>query len=405
MDNVTHSLTGLALGELIERSLPAESDPQRARVRHRLMLVSCWAASNFPDLDLVLTGMAPRPLGYLLQHRGHTHTLVGTIPQALLLIAAIWLLWPAARRLLGSDRAALGGMLAAIASGLLLHIGMDFLNVYGVHPYYPFDRRWVYGDLVFIVEPVFWVAFGVPLAMLAGRRARWLCLGTLALVLALFLLLGYLAWWSLVVLLAGGLVLAMVGTASAGRSRRGLAAGCILLGVFLGCQLFAERAARSMVGAEVREGRLLDVALSAFPANPVCWSFVTVGLDKDGQQMVLRRGLLSVLPAMVPPADCPTPIAGAVARSDPPPSIAWQWRQEVPLARLRRLRERDCAMDAWLRFARTPSLSDDRATDVRFGPPGAPNFSTLQLSAITSCPFDVPSWGYPRADLLGVGRD
>jgi membrane-bound metal-dependent hydrolase YbcI (DUF457 family) len=38
------------------------------------------------------------------------------------------------------------------ALGLLLHLGMDYLNVYGVHPFHPFDSRWRYGDMIFIVE-------------------------------------------------------------------------------------------------------------------------------------------------------------------------------------------------------------------------------------------------------------
>ncbi len=402
MDNLTHSLTGLALGELIERSLPGEPDPLHARVRHRLLLVSCWAASNFPDLDLVLTGLGPRPLGYLLEHRGHTHTLVGTMPQALLLMAAIWLLWPAGRGLLRSSRIALGGMLGAVAAGLLLHIGMDFLNVYGVHPFYPFDNRWVYGDLVYIVEPVFWVAFGVPLAMLSGRRAHWLWLAVLALVLIAFMVLGFLTWWSLAGLFAGGLMIVLSKSSSGKRGRRGLAAGCALLAIFLCGQLMAERAARALVAGQPGRGRLLDVALSAFPANPVCWSLVTVRQDDDTQQMVLRHGLLSLLPGLVPVSSCPARFGGSANPPDASARVAWQWEQSLSLARLRSLRERDCAVDAWLRFARAPSLAGERATDVRFGPPGAPNFSTLQLSTIRECAFPVPPWGYPRADVLAV---
>lgn len=155
MDNLTHSLAGLALGELTHRLLPVEADPQRASTRRRLLLVSAAVASNFPDLDLVLTGLAPEPLGYLLHHRGHTHTLLYALPQALLMLAAIWLLWPAARHLLRTNGAARLGLAATTVLGLLLHLGMDAMNVYGVHPFAPFDPRWFYGDMVFIVEPVF----------------------------------------------------------------------------------------------------------------------------------------------------------------------------------------------------------------------------------------------------------
>jgi sec-independent protein translocase protein TatC len=44
-------------------------------------------AGNFPDLDLVLTPLLPAPLGYLLHHRGHTHTVLYALPQMLLLAA------------------------------------------------------------------------------------------------------------------------------------------------------------------------------------------------------------------------------------------------------------------------------------------------------------------------------
>jgi inner membrane protein len=188
-----------------------------------------------------------------------------------------------------------GGLLAAVAGGLLLHIGMDYLNVYGVHPFYPFDNRWLYGDLVFIVEPAFWVAFGVPLAILAGRRARWLWLGLLALVLGGFMLRDYVEWWSLAGLAAGGLLLAVVQACATGRSRRGLAAGWALLGVFLGSQLVAERAARALVMQQAGDGRLVDVALSAFPANPVFVRFTATharhGAAGEGQAdgLKLRR--------------------------------------------------------------------------------------------------------------------
>src|SRR4051794_15076928 len=103
MDNLTHSVVGLALGELVERSLPPQADPLRQRTRRKLLLFAGWAGSNLPDLDLLLSPLAERPLGYLLHHRGYTHTLLYVIPQAIALLALAWLLWPGARRLLRAD--------------------------------------------------------------------------------------------------------------------------------------------------------------------------------------------------------------------------------------------------------------------------------------------------------------
>ncbi|MBF6907484.1 metal-dependent hydrolase, partial [Acinetobacter baumannii] len=105
--------------------------------------------------------------------------------------------------LLRASRAARQGLGAAIVLGLGLHLGMDALNVYGVHPFAPFDPRWYYGDMVFIVEPVFWLALGTPLAaQVAGRTWRSLLLGLLLVVPSLLTAAGFMQWASF-----GGLAL------------------------------------------------------------------------------------------------------------------------------------------------------------------------------------------------------
>ena len=71
LDNLTHSLAGRRpRGGRAAR-------PTSTRTARRLFLATGVIASNLPDLDLVYTGIAPAPLGYLLHHRGHTHTSSG----------------------------------------------------------------------------------------------------------------------------------------------------------------------------------------------------------------------------------------------------------------------------------------------------------------------------------------
>jgi inner membrane protein len=416
MDNLTHSVVGLGVGALIDRSLAAEPDVDSRHVRSRMLLTIGCLASNFPDLDLVLTPLLDAPLGYLLHHRGHTHTLLAAIAEAPLLLALVWLLWPAARRLLRESPTARRGALLAAGAGLLLHIGMDSLNVYGVHPFWPLDPDWYYGDLVFIVEPVFWIGFGVPLAALVRRRPlRWLWLAVIALVPLAATLLGFLHWGSLAGLLALGLLLAWIqrrndehhGETRAERGRMALTAGLAASLAFVGLQALALHSARISVAAELKRidagERVLDMALSAYPANPLCWSFATVArTGKDGAGTVhLRRGMLSVAPRLMPVSHCPARIAGP-ALEDAPPQIAWQAEERQPLATLRAQAVGNCRVNAWLRFARAPSLADGVATDLRWGEPGSRNFSTMPLAGAGAapCPHPVPGWGYPRADLL-----
>ncbi|WP_036168199.1 metal-dependent hydrolase [Massilia sp. 9096] len=415
MDNLTHSVVGLGIGALVDRSLPDEPDTEHQRVRTRMLLVIGALASNFPDLDLITTRLLEPPLGYLLLHRGHTHTLVGALLELIVLLAGTWLLWPRARAVLRVSARARGAALVTACIGLLLHIGMDGMNVYGVHPFWPFDPSWYYGDLIFIVEPVFWIGFGVPLAAMVRRRGLRLGLFALmALVLLGVTFAGFLQWGSLAGLLALGVTLATIERRArhrprGARSRLALAAGLALSIAYVGVQAAALQQARTAVASELRRiapgERLLDTALSAYPANPLCWSFVTVASGADDASVHLRRGLLSIAPGVDAVKACPAALAGA-AGPDATPRIAWQSAQSEALATLRTLRQTNCHVDAWLRFARAPALTpaDGTATDARWGPPGSYNFSTLSYADLASlpCPHAVPGWGYPRADLLGL---
>jgi len=427
MDNLTHSVVGLGIGALVDRSLPPEPDAARRATRTRLLLTVCCLASNFPDLDLVLTPLLARPLGYLLMHRGHTHTLAGLAVELAVLLGAVRLLWPNARRLVDASKPARNGTAIAAAAGLLLHLAMDGLNVYGVHPFWPFDGRWLYGDLVFIVEPVFWVAFCVPLAMLVRRAwLRRLLLAGLAAALAAFTALGFLQAGSLAALLVLGGLLGWIAHATGAhggavvdahsdggrdapghRGRKALAAGLAVALAFVGVQAASLHTARALVAADVARRdpgeRLLDAALSAYPANPLCWSVVTVATDAARGTYHLRRGLLSIAPGVTPVTACPAPIAGRADGASAAVALDWQDDVHAPLDALRGAVRLDCHLGAWMRFARAPVLDGGSATDARWSPHGAPNFSTIDLAGLadTPCPKHVPRWGVPRADLLG----
>jgi inner membrane protein len=406
MDNITHTVVGLGVGELVQRSLAPEPESADQHTRHRLLLTACAAASNFPDLDLFLARLLPEPLGYLLNHRGHTHTLLYALPQALLLLALLWLLWPNARALLRRSRNARRGLAAAIVAGFLLHIGMDFLNSYGVHPFYPFNGHWYYGDAVFIVEPLFWVAFGAPLIMAVPLAwLRWVLLATLGGVLLYTTQHGYLNGASLAVLLVLGGALAAL-KAARRRSRRAMALALLVSAGFVAVQGAASVLGRERVQAALLhadpQSRVLDVAMTAFPAQPLCWSFVSVESRETDDSYRLRRGVLSLAPDWLPAARCPSGLADAAPRVAAAPGVELSARFDGSLSELRRAQAGNCWFDAWLRFARMPALVDGVATDVRYASTPRGNFTTLDVAATASraCPTGVPHWTPPRTDLL-----
>lgn len=404
MDNLTHSLAGLAVGELLHRSLPPEPDAGQQSTRRSMLLLTCAAANNFPDLDLLLRGRLPEPIGYLLDHRGHTHTFLFAVPQALLLMALVWLLWPGARRLLGASAAARTGLVAAAAIGLCMHIGFDYLNSYGVHPFYPLDARWFYGDALFILEPVLWVAFGAPLIMMVGRRfLRALFALLLAGVFAFTTAKGFLHWGSAAALVAAGAALMVLQHRSAPSGRRALLAGMAAAAafVFLQAQLSAQGRAGviAAVARSAPHARVLDVAMTPFPANPLCWNFVSVERDDRRAVYRLRRGMYSPAPGVMAVDACPSGFGMPAANGAP--GLGFSWTHEAPLAALRAL-ARHCRGQAWLRFARMPALWPQGATDARFSPSEGRNFTTMPLEGIADqdCPANIPAWAMPREDLL-----
>ena len=413
MDNLSHSIIGLAVGELVQRSLARERDPAAQRQRRRLLLVAGLVASNFPDLDLLLTPLLAQPLGYLMHHRGHTHTLVWLLPQLLLLWAAIWL-WPSARSLLRTSMSARIGLVVVSVLGMLLHLGMDFLNSYGLHPFHPLDSRWFYGDAIFIVEPVFWVLFALPLVMSVQRtRVRALALMTV-LVLPIWLAgNGFLAWAAVVLLELAAIAVARVSWRDGSTHRRGLLLAFGLCLAFIAVQTLASRQARLQVVTAFESGthpeRVVDAAMTPFPTHPFCWVFVTV--ESGAENYRIRRGMLSLWPGVFPLSSCP---ARLVERSQMgAPSVAGSWRadtisvsfdREFSIAALRSYRTQSCHFDAWLRFVRVPSLDERAASDERYGPLGRANFTSFVRGDFdgTPCPEGVPQWAYPRADLLGM---
>jgi inner membrane protein len=170
VDNLTHSLVGLAAAKAgLGRLSPYAT-------------FVCVAAANLPDIDIV--GLARGPAFYLEHHRGITHSIVGTLALALafpLLFYGAEHLWARARG--QAARARLKGLLVCSLLLSASHPLLDWTNSYGVRPLLPWDGRWVYGDLLFIIDPWVWLALGGACFLLAESRWRAAGWGLLSLVI------------------------------------------------------------------------------------------------------------------------------------------------------------------------------------------------------------------------------
>jgi len=168
MDGLAHSLVGLASAKAgLERLSPYT------------VAVSILAA-NAPDLDVV-TAVGGRWTA-LHYHRGITHSIIGTIILGILIPSLFYLIDRAVARLRDRrPRIRYWGLLLASLVVSATHPLMDWTNNYGLRPLLPWNGRWFYGDLVFIIDPYIWLIIGGAVFLLTSNtRAKvivWLVIG------------------------------------------------------------------------------------------------------------------------------------------------------------------------------------------------------------------------------------
>lgn len=394
-------------------SVHAQTAPS---LSHRAALyLTSIVAGNVPDLDLVLSPLIPGKLGYLLHHRGHTHTLIFALPLALLCLALPWL--RARRRAHLWNRGDWGWLIAVAALGPVLHLALDFGNSYGVHPFWPFDPRWYYGDRVFIVEPSFWLAL-CPALFLASRRSGprtlWGAIFVAALGLELFSGFVPLPLGAAFAVMGLGLFVAL---ACMGPGRRIAGSGIAALAImtlYYGAGTLAKERVEAMLASAYPEWRSLDNVMAPMPSNPLCYSLIA--LQVRGETLTLRRGAFEIFPSFLPKVACPQiattgtmPLiaAGASETQMGATKIAWLGSAEVSIPELRRMNRERCDVAAFFRFVRVPYVTTTAegliVGDLRFDrSPSSADFADLVVDpAAPPCPERVPRWAAPRADLLG----
>jgi membrane-bound metal-dependent hydrolase YbcI (DUF457 family) len=170
MDNLTHSLVGLTsakagLGRL---------SPYATAV--------CIASANAADLDFISLFFGDR-WTLLQNHRGITHSIVGTVAISVLVPTLFFAFEKIVARLRGrSPRIRFRGLLTASMITAATHPVMDWTNNYGVRPLLPWNGRWFYADWVFIVDPYIWLVLGGAAFLLTAttrfKTSAWAVLGS-----------------------------------------------------------------------------------------------------------------------------------------------------------------------------------------------------------------------------------
>ncbi len=177
MDNLTHSLIGLSASKAgLEKLSPGTT-------------TLCILAANAPDADIV--ALVGGRWSYLHHHRGITHSIVGTI----LFSVGLPLVFYLVDRLITRIRSRpptvkLPGLLIASFLVSATHPLMDWTNNYGMRFLLPWDARWSYGDLIFIIDPFIWVMLGGSAFLLTARTKlqglAWLVIAAATTFLVMF---------------------------------------------------------------------------------------------------------------------------------------------------------------------------------------------------------------------------
>jgi len=150
MEPVTHFLTGACLGR---------SGFNRKTAYATLAMT---LAAEAPDIDVVWGFRGP--VAGLQHHRGITHTLIAAPFMALLVVGFVWLLHRFRRKdPIIPPRWGWIWLCAVIAH--LSHLLLDFTNNYGLRPFYPFNGHWYAWSIVFIFDPVIFLALLGALVM------------------------------------------------------------------------------------------------------------------------------------------------------------------------------------------------------------------------------------------------
>jgi inner membrane protein len=187
MEPVTHFLTGACLGRSGFNRKTAYA------------VLAMTLAAEAPDIDVLWSMRGP--LAGFEHHRGITHTFVAAPVMALIVTGIVWAIHRMRKNPpVLAPRWFLIWLFALIAD--LSHLLLDYTNNYGIRPFFPFNPHWYAGSIVFIFDPLIFLAllsafvmpwlFGLADREIGARRTRFRGRGW-AIAVLLFIAL----WWSL----------------------------------------------------------------------------------------------------------------------------------------------------------------------------------------------------------------
>ena len=410
MDNLTHSLLGLALAKAASRTKVSQRAESRLGSKwHTLIILVSTFANNIPDIDLVYS-MSSK-LNYLVHHRGYTHTLVSLVPLSIILLFLIRL-W-SRKKNISILRTEWTFLAALTLGGGIAHLILDSTNSYGLHPFWPFQNSWYYGDSIFIVEPWLWIGLTAFIYHdLRSRMGRALAIGIYFLAIGISIKTQVVPLPIILALFIVGLIVHLTGSFSRGQWRC-LPGAALLIAIYTAF-FWTKQVALDIFHQNVQMSfsnyQLLDVSMSPSPANPYCWTAVAA-MTKDHQYIVVKA---KVGPVLGKPnqLDCSLlPIDSGLAKLIPVETsstskLKWIGYSEMKLEDIGHLGE-TCEFQSMMKFARIPFWNEEWLGDLRYDHSKNGGFCSIRRFPPTElgCSINLPNWTPPRLDLLNKFSD
>lgn len=397
MDNITHTAIGALFTESLYQSLPEEIK-EKPNFKKSLHILSALA-SNLPDFDLLMQLIDPSSLGYLINHRGHTHTIPGLILQFALLMFLYFLFFKK-----NISKEIIKPILYVTGFGLASHIGLDFLNSYGVHPLWPVNNKWYYGDVLFIVEPLIWITSAVTFFHIL--KSKYFKLPFLMLSLSsplIFTYTGYGSWFNtaLVYLFSTALFFQIKNKDRKLTAKTGLSLVFCIVCAFTLQSFSAKKHIHSSISSLTEDVEIIDIANSPLPANLFCSHFLT--LTKLGDEYKIYSGTYS--PSKLLLQTCPSSIRAKEFKPnisvDDTEHIKWDGVFSQKISELKEAYSMNCKTKNWFSYSRVPFLKNNTLYDLRYTRRSRAGFANLNLDdEINSCLIFESPWTPPRIKIL-----
>ncbi|MCM0605919.1 MAG: metal-dependent hydrolase [Xanthomonadaceae bacterium] len=390
MDNLTHTLIGITV---------AHSLPKKLRTREIY-----WAsviANNLPDSDVIQNFFpGTTPLDYLVHHRGYTHNFFLTFGLAYAGAALTsFIAKPKGERKVTRE------LYLFTLLGCFMHIGADFMNSYGVHPFSPLFNQWLYGDSVFIIEPWIWmILLPMAIAMAHSKSAKifWSVLLAVG-----WGIIGFVDYVTLPIKIGVTLAGAFSFWFHHKKKTANLAAVSLLtvITAFFTFSHIAKNEIRTTSHAPFN-----DIEATPSPGNPFCWG--SWSEKSEGEDHVMRLALVTPFPNIVGADQCGAwrtvyPRSGNPHLIDRPdeknPSVLWRYESRVSKQDYDDLYEHSCQFQRLMSFVRFPYVThigkNWAAGDLRYDMRDRGNFTHMEItdesSQVANCEAHNAPWASP----------